>query len=171
MTQKTKRAVRPHSIEDLAEKLGIQDLEQTSLKQFKRLMRMAAKGRISQPDLAGLVAEIPHAPWLLKRTIKGLDNIVKQATENQKDALSKVVGPLGSISKTLRRLSEGAETDEVRRELARMTLELARIQRKVARTVERMNEGNNEFWLGMARAILTAAGLVFLVLSGSRRRT
>ena len=168
MAYKTKQIELSHSMGDLAEKIGIKDLRRTSPKQFKKIMKMAVRGRISQPDLAGLLAEIPHAPRLLRETITGLKSIVKQATENQRDALSKAVGSLGSMSKTLRRLSDGAETDEARRELARMTFELARIQRKVARTVERMNKDNNEFWLGMARAVLIGASLVFLVFSGRR---
>ncbi len=127
--------------------------------QFNVVLSKVRQGNLNLEQVKLFTQVAPHFIQFQKDTIEGLKSIAIRAQASQQSAFEalQTIGDLTKTSQALTVLAQNAQSDEARVEIARCTLEIARLQTQVAVVAQSMNKENNAFWKWLGGAALGLA--------------
>lgn len=158
-------------LNNLKQKLGIDDFKSVSNQQFEKIQILAGEGKISKEDMKLLVEAIPHFVQLQQTYVDGLKTVINAAKETQKDALRGISVTLENITDLLKTIVKNAETEELRSKIADIALKLADYGIEIAKILQDTNKENNSTWKQIAGFVSIAVLVVGSIFVASKKES
>jgi len=150
-------------LNNLKEKIGIDDFKTVSNQEFQKIQMLAGEGKISKEEMRLLVEVMPNFVQLQQTYVDGLKTVINAAKDTQKDALRGISVTLENITDLLKTIVQNAETEELRSKIADIALKLADYGIDIAKILQDTNKENNSTWkqiaLGVSAVVLTIGGI------------
>jgi hypothetical protein len=142
--------------------LEMNDSGYMSMGQYVSLCCMAAAGRLTVEQINELVDSHPHLKQSDRDVFDNLKRIVAGAQASQQSAIQATEHllvapwhPNGALAEAAR----NAKSDEARLEIADIAWDVGRQSLDGTRTIERMNQDNNNVWRWIGGSAVAIAGI------------
>ncbi|MFQ1013906.1 hypothetical protein [Avibacterium paragallinarum] len=146
-------------INSLKDKLGINDPELITNKQFDKIQKMISEKKLTQEEIILLTQLSPNIVELQKEFINGVKHIAERANNSQTSAFNIIDRQM----QTFEILAKSAECDETRIKLAELLIKMSEQLNKV---LENMNSDNNNFWRNLAQGTAFTVAVIAAGITG-----
>ncbi|WP_372397042.1 hypothetical protein ABMY26_23495 [Azospirillum sp. HJ39] len=149
-------------VADLKKVAGVMDTKNITREEGRKIIDLAGQGRLRREHVKFLMENFPQFVELARESVQSFKAVAEAASKSQLSGIEAIKSSIDTQSKAIESLLGYMDSEETRNIVSGAIVDLAKCSGEMAKSLEKMNESNNDFWkdamkIGAVSVIAVAA--------------